>query len=119
MDYSIADKVDATPEKKALWSRQRAERGFDDTELWNLKDTIMKFALPRLKVFKENLHSYPCNITPEKWEEILDEIIWYAEQRSHFDDDDFNYPDPNNKSYWNRYKTAETYFLNYFVDLWD
>jgi len=81
---------------------QRRKRGFDDSELWSLDDTIIRFTLPRLKAFR-NLHNgsgpmgYPAglaedfgiykaddvgNVTQEqndkaynKWLEILDKMI--------------------------------------------
>ena len=43
------------------WKQQRLERGFDDTELWNLDVTIIKFVLPRLKAFAaEPTAGYSC-----------------------------------------------------------
>ena len=35
------------------FTKQRLERGFDDSETWNLDLTIAKFVLPRLESFKE------------------------------------------------------------------
>lgn len=77
-------------EKRLLYARQREERGFDDTELWNLDTTIVEFVLPRLIAFKEDLEKnfagYPsllCRDYPDipedklddKWLEILDKMI--------------------------------------------
>lgn len=81
------------------WEYQRRTRGFDDTELWNLDSTIVKFILPRLKVFRDQCHGTPGNIiyeiggdeafqkhdeethrkADERWMEILDTIIWSLE----------------------------------------
>lgn len=81
------------------WQQQRLERGFDDTELWNLDVTIARFILPRLKIYKENTFTIPgrviyeiggegaiMNNDPElnkkahkRWTEILDDIIWSLE----------------------------------------
>jgi len=58
------------------WYRQRKKRGFDDRELWSLDHTIAKFTLPRLIAFKEGRFGYPGNLTEEKWDNILDQIIW-------------------------------------------
>lgn len=63
----------------AKFKQQRIERGFDDTECWNLDTTIAQFVLPRLKHFKENTNGYPGNDeipTFEKWNEILDKMIY-------------------------------------------
>lgn len=62
------------------WKKQRLERGFDDTELWNLDHTIIQFILPRLKAFKEQLHGYPGNYDSfEQWQHDIDEMIWAME----------------------------------------
>lgn len=61
------------------WYNQRKETGFDDTETWSLKTTIAKFALPRLKWFKERHFDNPCDITFERWNEILDNMIFSFE----------------------------------------
>lgn len=62
-------------ERQTLWKKQRMERGFDDTELWNLDNTILKFVLPRLKAFKDVAVGTPYNFDEEKWEECIDKMI--------------------------------------------
>ena len=57
------------------YKKQRIERGFDDTETYNLFTTIAQFVLPRLKRFKEVNDSYPNKMTFEEWDEILDKMI--------------------------------------------
>ena len=52
INFSLDLKED--DERKEIFKKQRLERGFDETELWNLDTTILKFILPRLKAFKEN-----------------------------------------------------------------
>lgn len=59
---------------------QRKRRGFDDSETWNLDVTIAEFILPRLKVFKELNIAYPPSLTPEKWDEIIDTMIYSFEE---------------------------------------
>ncbi len=58
---------------------QRRRRGFDDSELWSLDDTILQFILPRLKRFraKERV-GWPgpqaiFNIDYDKYEALSDE----------------------------------------------
>lgn len=55
---------------------QRLIRGWDDSDTWNLDDTIARFVLPRLKRFSEVRGGYPANITDEEWREIIDKILW-------------------------------------------
>ena len=55
---------------------QRIRYGVSDAECWSLESTLTKFILPRLKHFKKiNVNTHPADITPERWNEILDEII--------------------------------------------
>lgn len=54
-------------ERQEEWFNQRKENGFDDTETWSLYTTIAKFALPRLKWFKERHFDHPYDVTFEKW----------------------------------------------------
>ncbi len=60
---------------------QQWRYGVADSECWSLDSTFTRFILPRLKHFKKmTRHTYPSDgITPERWEEILDEIIWTFE----------------------------------------
>lgn len=53
-----------------------------DRDTWALDYTIAKFALPRLKRFKEISITYPGTEevpTPEAWNEILDKMIFSME----------------------------------------
>lgn len=59
---------------KHAW--QRATRGFDDSETWNLDYQISDFILPRLQRFKEIAQAYPsCFDSIEQWHEQLDKMI--------------------------------------------
>lgn len=75
--YGYADVLTGknVEERKAKYKKQRKERGFDDTELWNLDETMAAFMLPRLKRFKKITHSYPPDLTPEQWDKKLDKMI--------------------------------------------
>ena len=129
---------------------QRTRYGVSDAECWSLESTLTKFILPRLKHFKKiNVNSYPADITHERWNEILDEIIWTFEYMN--DDERFNpiprikdviidmnkYIDninrektPEEKQAWKEYfeKSAELeerrkkgmqLFAQYYFQLWD
>lgn len=48
--FSILKKDD---KREKEFSKQRIERGFDNSELWNLDITICKFIIPRLEAFIE------------------------------------------------------------------
>ena len=55
-----------------------------DEELCDLSVTIARFALPRLKKFKETTRSHPVGMSEEKWDELLDHMI-YAMEYYHCD----------------------------------
>ena len=82
VNFSIIDMYtdsDKDIKKLAEFKQQRIERGFDDTECWNLDSTVAKFILPRLIVFRKNTNGYPGNSeipTFEKWLEVLDKMIF-------------------------------------------
>lgn len=57
------------------FSKERLERGFDESETWNLYSTISKFIVPRLKAFKEVNICHPHELSPEDWNLTLDKMI--------------------------------------------
>ena len=57
-----------------LW--QRVFRGFSDEETWSLDLTIARFALPRLKRFKEVNNCYPGHMSENRWDKALDKMIF-------------------------------------------
>jgi hypothetical protein len=68
--FSLTDKNDSR--EKSL-SKQRIERGFDDSEMWSLDETIANFILPRLKRFRE---IYPQSIVDsESFIKEVDKMI--------------------------------------------
>ena len=103
--------------------RQRLARGFSDRELWNLDHTMAKFILPRLKAFKDYHRSYPPDLTPKKWDERLDEMIWAFE----FTVNEWEWESEliektkikKLESYYKRREKGLKLFAEYFNNLWD
>ena len=56
-------------------------------EIWDLDTRIAKYILPRLKMYKKLTICYPgigeAN-TPEKWDELLDKMIWSFERAANY-----------------------------------
>lgn len=50
INFSLIDKND---KREKEYSKQRMKRGFDDSEIWVLNNTIASFMLPRLEVYYE------------------------------------------------------------------
>lgn len=72
VNFSLINVDDTRWEK---FRDQRLERGFDDSELWNLFETFSKFITPRLNEFEKGHISCPGNMTDEEWHKILNSMI--------------------------------------------
>jgi hypothetical protein len=68
---------------------QRRTRGWDDSELWSLDATIAKFVRPRLARLKEIKHGYPCDLTEQEWDIVVDKMLWSLD---HVQDEDCHLP---------------------------
>jgi hypothetical protein len=90
--------------------KQRLERGFDESETWNLYTTISRFIVPRLKAFKENTICYPPELTPDEWNAILDKMIRAFEIAG---DADFMKEEDAEE-----FREGFTLFSEYFFALW-
>lgn len=113
MNYSVHKEIPKTDKRQKIWRKQRNERGFDDTETWNLDRTISKFIVPRLKVFAEKTNCFPNDLTFEKWKAILEDMIWSFNFIS--DIENVNLVSKND---YKRYKKGLKLFAKYFDDLW-
>ncbi len=91
---------------------QRWTRGWDDSDLWSLDQTISEFILPRLKEFKRTLHGYPGDMTEEEWNQILDKMIIAFELGSK------GFWDVNEEDFTIA-KEGLDLFAKHFFELWD
>ena len=55
---------------------QRFKKGYADIDTWNLDGFLEETFRKMLMQFKEEHNGYPPNLTPEKWNEILDRMIF-------------------------------------------
>ena len=99
---------------------QLKENGFCDAETWNLDGVISEFILPRLKRFKEVNICYPHDLTPAKWNEILDKIIFAFEWNIMCDivDDHRKLSIKEEAINWKKHKDGMQLFVKYFRNLW-
>ena len=58
---------------KYMW--QRCKRGFAESDLWDLSYFYATLIRDSLVEFKKKNEGYPGNLTFEKWQQILDEMI--------------------------------------------
>lgn len=76
MDFSIHDQIPEDDPRQSIWKEQRLDYGFDDTELWNLDNTLAKFIYPRLVRFRYITGNRPSSLSEEEWDTILSKMIY-------------------------------------------
>lgn len=105
--------IEPNNSKWEKFKKQRLTRGYDDSEIWSLYNTISKFIYPRLITFKENCISCPSNLSNDKWNEYLDIMIFAFKCFSSGDAFGLNKED--------REKAFEglDLFNKYFLHLWN
>ena len=109
--FSLIDKDDKREER---FSKQRIERGFDDSETWCLASAIAKFIVPRIERFREIECGVPSATDgSEDWKVVLEKIqtafelvlkndaswIWTNEEKEQF-------------------REGMYLFRDYYLDLW-
>lgn len=112
------------------WMKELLKRGFDETELWSLKISTLRWFLPRLKAFrKADKLSIPMDWDGDedgmtKWNKTLDEMIWLCEEllyekefekitlKKPFDHEEY-------KKYTIKIERCKKIFGQFFMDLWD
>ena len=113
---------------------QRGRRGWSDNDWWNMDSYLVEIILPMLKKFKENNHGYPGDLTEEKWDELLGEMIIGFEAAKRVIDDDYyletGFPEKRfegDVKQWGEaslkdqkiFKQKMKVFIKYFFNLWD
>jgi hypothetical protein len=112
---SYGSSEDAKKDKRyPFWAKQREERGFDDTELWNLFHHLAEHIAPRLKAFRDHDKvGYPAGLSAKKWQNILSKMIFAFEEISK--DDMWDFDEKKNK----KVEEGLDLFRKWFLGLWD
>lgn len=77
--------------RRIHWFRQR---GFDDTELWSLDNSLSEYIAPRLRAFREMPPmSFPPGLTYEGWLALLDEMLYAFEHSAYEFEEDYVEPE--------------------------
>ena len=53
---------------------QRFVHGYAEEDWWDLDSFLARLLPVLLRKRKENGHSYPCYMTPEEWDDVLEKI---------------------------------------------
>jgi len=120
------------------YRKNRAERiEIEPFDTWSMDHTLAMIIHPMLVQLKETTHGYPSELTEERWNEILDEMIWAFDQKNKDDWEDEYYgpfiDDPNKRLSghfeWIDHKGLDTHqermnkafelFGKHFNNLWD
>jgi hypothetical protein len=110
--------VNKGDERYSRYVKQLKENGFSDTETWSLDSTISKFIIPRLKRFKEVNNGFPGggDMTAEKWDVILDKIIFAFE--FHLVADEWSGNKEGFDVEYAKYEEGMQLFAKWFGQLW-
>lgn len=100
---------------KEKWKKQRAQKGFSESDSWNIFSWFLEIMPKMLKEFRNNLHSYPDSVVsfpknskpvvldkkeePEglkKWKETLDRMIFLLNEMN---EDTCSLKNPYEKEY--------------------
>lgn len=73
--HGFAHTLKEDDDRIELFTEQYNERGFDDSETWSLYNSILSYAIPRLKRFREINPCFPMGMDENEWNEIIDSII--------------------------------------------
>ena len=77
---------------------QKVSVHIDPYDTWNMDETLAHIILPMLKQLKETKHGYPSDLTEEKWDEILDKMIFSFQSKLEDWNDQFYGPWIEDKS---------------------
>jgi hypothetical protein len=76
--YFIRYRVPRLPRhicSEIYWFIQRGKRGYADCDVWDFDHYLTKVIPGALRQLKRISHGYPNDLTPEKWDKILEQII--------------------------------------------
>ena len=113
------------------YRKNRATRvEIEPHDTWSMDHTLAMIIHPMLVQLKATQHGHPASLTIEKWDEILDEMIWaFGHKSKEIDAIDMcaekcaNFADPVCKACLDdtqkRLTNAFKLFGEYYENLWD
>lgn len=96
-----------------IW--QKLTRGWADTDTWNLDQVCSRWALPRLRRFRELSPAIPEGITAEKWARVLGDMIYFHEVTSEGRPSETDGTPAYDVS---RYERGRQFWGLHYTDLW-
>lgn len=93
------------------------EDGFIPAEFWNLDSTLAMYIYSHLCYFRDNCNvGHPGNMSEEKWNKILDDMIISFKLLIEKDETDYHSIESKNRQKKIRYGLR--LFIKYLYDLW-
>lgn len=93
------------------------EDGFIPAEFWNLDSTLAMYIYSHLCYFRDNCNiGHPGNMSEEKWNKILDDMIIAFKLLIEKDETDYHSIESKNRQKKIRYGLR--LFIKYLYDLW-
>ena len=93
------------------------EDGFIPAEFWNLDSTLAMYIYSHLCYFRDNCNvGHPGNMSEEKWNKILDDMITAFKLLIEKDETDYHSIKSKNRQKKIRYGLR--LFIKYLYDLW-
>ena len=93
------------------------EDGFIPAEFWNLDSTLAMYIYSHLCYFRDNCNvGHPGNVSEEKWNKILDDMITAFRLLIEKDETDYHSIESKNRQKKIRYGLR--LFIKYLYDLW-
>lgn len=93
------------------------EDGFIPAEFWNLDNTLAMYIYSHLCYFRDNCNvGHPGNMSEEKWNKILDDMIIAFKLLIEKDETDYHSIESKNRQKKIRYGLR--LFIKYLYDLW-
>lgn len=93
------------------------EDGFIPAEFWNLDSTFAMYIYSHLCYFRDNCNvGHPGNMSEEKWNKILDDMITAFKLLIEKDETDYHSIESKNRQKKIRYGLR--LFIKYLYDLW-
>jgi hypothetical protein len=102
--------------KAVKWFSQRGLRGWADCDAWNL-DNYLDAVLPSAIRSLKKAHSYPPDLTPDEWNEILEKMAvgFKAREKREL----MTFLDPIYTELSQKWEEGFALFVKYYGDLWD
>ena len=107
--------------RKVKWFWQRGKRGYADCDVWSMGDYLADIIPSMLRQLKEINCGYPGNLTEEKWDKLLDEMIigFSAAKRVYDDEYDLGTMITDCIADQKLFREKMKIFTKYFFNLWD